>query len=80
MQLIGADISLKWAALCLGDRSTMGIRDALRAVDFLRCRQIIGIHFDTFLEIRIDQSMARKLFATEQRTLFLMRVGATKEI
>jgi len=80
MQLIGRQTKLNWAALCLGDRFTMGLQDALRAAEFIRCDQIIGLHYDTFPPIEIDQSLARKLFATEHKTLFLMPVGATREI
>ncbi len=53
MQLIG-DEGLDLAALPIGDNFTMGPADALRAVELLRPKQVVPIHYDTFDLIRQD--------------------------
>ncbi len=60
MKLIGESTKLKFAALCLGDNFTMGPDDAVKAANFIRCDEIIGVHFDTFPPIKIDHAAARK--------------------
>ena len=62
MQLIGQATKLSFAALCIGDHFTMGVDDAIRAADFVRCDRVLGIHYDTFPPIRIDHEDARKRF------------------
>ncbi len=75
MQLIGQATRLKWAALCIGDNYTMGIDDAVRAADFIRCERILGIHYDTFPPIRIDHDQARQRFSAAGKDLVLMGIG-----
>ena len=75
MQLIGQATCLKWAALCIGDNYTMGIDDAVRAADFIRCERILGIHYDTFPPIRIDHDQARQRFSAAGKELVLMGIG-----
>lgn len=53
MQLIG-DEGLHFAAIPIGDNYTMGPADALRAVKFLRPKQVLPIHYDTFDLIKQD--------------------------
>ncbi|MFH2008586.1 MAG: MBL fold metallo-hydrolase, partial [bacterium] len=47
MKLIG-DAVLDLALLPIGDNFTMGPDDALRAVELLRPRIVVPIHYDTF--------------------------------
>ena len=54
MQLIGESTRLTFAALCIGDNFTMGIDDAIRAAEFVRCNEILGLHYNTFPPIRQD--------------------------
>ena len=77
MQLIGQATRLQWAALCIGDNFTMGIDDAVRAADFIRCDRILGIHYDTFPPIRIDHDQARQRFSAAGKHLILMGIGET---
>jgi L-ascorbate metabolism protein UlaG (beta-lactamase superfamily) len=80
MQLIGESTRLKFAALCLGDNYTMGIDDAIRAADFVRCERVLGIHYDTFPAIRIDHEEARRKFSAAGKDLVLMGIGETLEL
>ena len=43
-----ADTPLKFAVLCVGDNFTMGPDDAIKAADFVGCKQVLGVHYDTF--------------------------------
>jgi L-ascorbate metabolism protein UlaG (beta-lactamase superfamily) len=75
MQLIGETTPLLFAALCIGDHYTMGVADAVRAADFVRCSTILGIHYDTFPPIRIDHAAAIQKFADAGKTLHLLPIG-----
>jgi len=48
MKLFGEFYDIDFAFLCIGDNFTMGYEDAAIAADFLKCNDIIGMHFDTF--------------------------------
>jgi L-ascorbate metabolism protein UlaG (beta-lactamase superfamily) len=76
MKLIGETTPLKFAALCIGDNFTMGIDDAIRAADFVRCGQILGVHFDTFPPIMIDHDDAARKFKAAGKELHLLKPGA----
>ena len=75
MKLIGESTKLKFAALCLGDNFTMGVGDALKAAEFVRCKEILGLHYNTFPPIRIDTEAAVKTFKRARRNLRLLRPG-----
>jgi len=80
MKLIKDSISLQFAALCIGDNFTMGVQDAIRAADFVGCDQVLGMHYDTFPPIEIDQAAARKAFETAGKTLHLPPIGSRIEL
>ena len=80
MQLIGESTRLRFAALCIGDNYTMGIDDAVRAADFVRCERVLGIHYDTFPHIRIDHEEARRKFSAAGKDLVLMGIGETLDL
>ena len=72
MQLIGQATKLKFAALCIGDNFTMGVDDAIRAAEFVKCDEILGVHYDTFPPIKIDHTAARARFKAAGKTLHLL--------
>src|ERR1700679_927614 len=57
-----ADEGIDWAILPIGDFYTMGTDDAIKAAGFVNCRNIIGMHYDTFPPIAIDKEAAREKF------------------
>jgi L-ascorbate metabolism protein UlaG (beta-lactamase superfamily) len=77
MKLIGESTRLKFAALCVGDNFTMGPEDAVKAAEFIRCDRILGVHFDTFPQIKIDHALAQEKFQAAGRKLYLLRPGET---
>lgn len=54
MKLIGEMNEIELAFLPIGDNFTMGIDDAVKAVEFLRPRRVVPIHYDTFDVIKAD--------------------------
>ena len=55
----------------------MGVDDAVRAADFIHCKKIIGMHYDTFGYIEIDHNQAKQTFAKAGVELTLMEIGQT---
>jgi len=53
MKLIGEE-DIDIAMLPIGDRYTMGIKDALRAVDFIKPKVVVPMHYNTFPAIGAD--------------------------
>jgi len=70
-----ADEKLDWAILPIGDHYTMGVDDAIKAAHFIQCKQIIGIHYDTFPVIKIKHDEAIQKFTDAGLTLHLLNIG-----
>jgi len=75
MRLIGDTTKLMFAALCIGGNFTMGVEDAVRAAEFIRCHEILGVHYDTFPEIKINHLKAQEKFTSSGRNLHLLKIG-----
>jgi L-ascorbate metabolism protein UlaG (beta-lactamase superfamily) len=54
MKLIGESVDIDVAFLPIGDNFTMGIEDAVKAVDFLRPRKVVPMHYNTWPVIEVD--------------------------
>lgn len=79
MQLISRYATLDLAILPIGDHFTMGIEDAILAADFVNCKTIVGVHYNTFEAIEIDTMQAQEAFAAKGKTLLLPAIGARLE-
>ena len=79
MKLIGESTELRFAALCIGDNFTMDVQDALKAAEFVRCSEVLGLHFDTFPPIKIDHQAAVESFKNANRRLHLLVPGRTHD-
>jgi L-ascorbate metabolism protein UlaG (beta-lactamase superfamily) len=75
-----ADEKLDWAILPIGDNYTMGIDDAIRSTGFIECKNVIGVHYDTFPAIAIDKAEAFSKFENAGLNLQLPAIGATIEL
>lgn len=75
MKLIGEFEKPDFALLPIGDNFTMGIDDAIKAADFINCKKIIGLHFDTFGFIKINHEEAKQKFSKAGKELILMTIG-----
>jgi L-ascorbate metabolism protein UlaG (beta-lactamase superfamily) len=80
MQLIGASTQLRFAALCLGDNFTMGVSDAAQAADFVRCKEVLGLHYNTFPPIQIDGPAAVAQFKAAGKNLHLLQPGEARDL
>jgi L-ascorbate metabolism protein UlaG (beta-lactamase superfamily) len=77
MKLIGDYRKIDFAFLPVGDNFTMGVDNAIIACDFIKCDKIIGMHYDTFEQIKIDKPEATSKFARAGKKLSLMEIGET---
>lgn len=65
------------ALLPIGDNFTMGINDAVKAVEFISARMHLPMHFGTFPQIDVDaQEFARKVVAVGRSVTVLNPGGS----
>ena len=79
MKLIGESVKLKFAVLCIGDNFTMGAEDAVKAAEFVKCDEVLGVHYDTFPQIKIDHQAAMAKFQAAGKRLHLLKPGETRD-
>lgn len=77
MKLIGEYRTIKFAFLPIGDNFTMGPENAMIASEFINCKDIIGMHYDTFGYIKIDKAEAQRKFELSGKRLTLLEIGQT---
>lgn len=80
MKLIGELYPPDWALLPIGDNFTMNYEEACLASDFIRCSNIIAMHFDTFGFIKIDHDAAVDHFKKHNKQLHIIAIGDTMDI
>ncbi|MFC3199251.1 metal-dependent hydrolase [Parapedobacter deserti] len=68
-------VGLDWAFLPIGGFYTMDVEDAILASQFINCKNIIGIHYNTFPPISIDTDLARRKFEDAGFNLHLLDIG-----
>lgn len=80
MKLIGEMNKIDMAFLPIGDNFTMGIDDAVKAVEFLNPKSVVPIHYKTFDVIDVDpKDFAGKIKAMGKNAT-IMEVGEAVEI
>jgi L-ascorbate metabolism protein UlaG (beta-lactamase superfamily) len=77
MKLIGDYRKIDFAFLPVGDNFTMGVDNAIIATSFINCKDIIGMHYDTFPPIVINHEEAKNKFTTAGKKLTLLNIGET---
>jgi L-ascorbate metabolism protein UlaG (beta-lactamase superfamily) len=80
MRLIADQYHLDFAFLPIGDNFTMDLRDAVVAANYVGAKKVIGMHYDTFPYIEIDQIEADMVARRAEIDLILMQVKQTIEI
>jgi len=80
MELIGKYHHNDFAVLPVGDNFTMDINDALICADMIKCKRIIGVHYDTFPVIGIDKEAAVEKFVSAGKELILINIGASVDM
>jgi L-ascorbate metabolism protein UlaG (beta-lactamase superfamily) len=51
----------------------------VKAAEFVRCHEILGVHYDTFPPIKIDHAAAKEKFKTAGKILHLLLPGQTRD-
>ncbi len=74
------DENLDWAILPIGDNYTMGVDDAIKATNFINCKNVIGVHYDTFPVIVIDKDKVTEKFIEAGINIKLPKVGETIDL
>jgi L-ascorbate metabolism protein UlaG (beta-lactamase superfamily) len=77
MKLIGEQFKIDFALLPIGDNFTMDIRDAMQAASYVNTKKVIGMHYDTFPFIEIDQVAVDMIAKRSEKELILMEIGQT---
>jgi L-ascorbate metabolism protein UlaG (beta-lactamase superfamily) len=80
MLFVAQEFDLRFAVLPVGDNFTMGADDAAKAAGLLKCRHVVGVHYDTFPPIKIDHAEADAIFARAGVKLELVPVGESLEL
>lgn len=80
MQLIPYWTKLDFALLPIGGNFTMDYEDAAIASDFIKCNNIVGIHYNTFEFIKINTQKAEEYFKNKGKHLHLPSPGETIDI
>ena len=57
----------------------MDVDDAIIAADFIKCDNILGVHYDTFGFIEINKSKQKKN-SKKNKTLHLLEIDETTEL
>jgi L-ascorbate metabolism protein UlaG (beta-lactamase superfamily) len=70
-----ADENLDWAILPIGDNYTMGVDDAIKSTEFFNCKNVVGVHYDSFPVIKIDKVEAMEKFIKAGLVLKLPEIG-----
>jgi L-ascorbate metabolism protein UlaG (beta-lactamase superfamily) len=80
MELVPRFAKLDFAVLPIGDNFTMGTEDAIIAAEFIECKRIIGVHYDTFGYIKIDTAKAKQAFTDAGLELLLPAINSSIEL
>lgn len=75
MKLIGEMDKPAFAFLPIGDNFTMGIKEAVTAARFLGVKKVIGMHYDTFPYIQINQAECKMIADFNDIELILPEIG-----
>lgn len=70
------DMGLDYAFLPIGGHYTMDMFDAVKAAQFINCKHIVGVHYNTFPPISIDKEKAISVFAASGLELKLPDIGS----
>ncbi|MEW5701754.1 MAG: metal-dependent hydrolase [Candidatus Zixiibacteriota bacterium] len=75
MKLIGEMHPIDLALLPIGDNFTMGVSDAIKAVELLRPRHVVPMHYDTFDLIKADPQVFADGASRHGAKVTIMKIG-----
>lgn len=68
------------AILPVGNTFTMGVYDAVAAAKFVKTRNVIASHYDTFPEIKVHKEKAKHAFLADEKHLTFLPIGGSIDI
>lgn len=71
MRIIGEFFDIDLAFLPIGDRYTMGIKSAVKAVEYLKPKKVVPVHYNTFPLIQADPNKFKELVGNLAEVLIL---------
>jgi L-ascorbate metabolism protein UlaG (beta-lactamase superfamily) len=80
MKLIGEMNKIDYMLLPIGDNYTMGITDAVKAVELANPRIAIPIHYNTFPVIEADPKEFKRQLAEKHKECIIMEFGQELDI
>lgn len=81
MKLLGELESIDYAILPIGDNYTMGPSDALKAVELLKPKKVIPVHYNTWPVIAQDPEIFKKeVEATTSAKVLIVKPGSSIEL
>ena len=80
MKLIGEMDSIDVAILPVGGNFTMDVDDAVKAVEFLKPKLVIPMHYDTFDVIKADLGEFRRKVEALKRGVAVLGVGESADV
>ncbi|MBK7979043.1 MAG: metal-dependent hydrolase [Ignavibacteriae bacterium] len=80
MKLIGEMNKVKYMLLPIGDNFTMGIEDAVKAVEFVNPEFAIPIHYNTFPVIKADPNIFKKQVESVGKKCIILNFGEELEL
>jgi len=72
--------NIDWALLPIGGHYTMDVDDAIIAAEFVNCKNVMGIHYDSFPPIKINHEEAVKKFNEADVYIALPKIGESIDI
>jgi L-ascorbate metabolism protein UlaG (beta-lactamase superfamily) len=75
MKLIGENDKPDMMLVCIGDNFTMGIDDAVKAVEFVNPETAIPMHYNTFPVIKADPNVFKEKVEKTGRKCIVMNFG-----
>lgn len=80
MKFIGDNFRLDFSAFPIGNVLTMGYEDAAVAAAITKVKDVLGLHYNTFPSIQIDQQEACHYFQRKGLQLHLPSIGNSIEL
>lgn len=71
---------LDFAIMPIGGNYTMNADDAVIAADFVQCKKIIAVHYDTFGYIKVDHDKVKQKFSNAGLELIMPVIGGTIDL
>ncbi|WP_185882234.1 metal-dependent hydrolase [Blattabacterium cuenoti] len=75
MMLIPQFVTLDISILPIGGKYTMDYEEAIIASKLLKSNKILGVHYNTFSDIQIDNNIVTNQFAKKGKQLILLKTG-----